>query len=349
MPTQTSMQPPRFTAIWQSRKPRSRDWIDELFGPYLLDHVTDGNRELVLDNSILIDEWIYARDLSYYARFAGRNAFLIHLQDECYEIGVEAYKHFRGVFRGFWSGIFRPNHVMILPIGYNMGMRGITEPKPAAQRQYLWSFAGQVDKSSRPEMVRALADLQPSFLLATDSLDANAKRLSNWECAELLRNSKFAPSPMGNANIESYRVYEALEAGAIPIVERRLTLDYYHRLLGDHPLPTVRSWREARELIDNLARRPGDANLLQERCVTWWARYKAQYSVQVGAFLERQPHHRSEIGAVVSPLAKVPMWQSIELLRHHDSRALARRVKKQAVRMAKQGKLRVAYRKGDLT
>lgn len=53
-------------------------------------------------------------------------------------------------------------------------------------------------------------------------------------------DSIFSPCPQGNVLLETPRVYEALQCGSIPIVERRLTLDYYKQLLGPHPLPTVR-------------------------------------------------------------------------------------------------------------
>ena len=48
----------KFTAIWQAADPKEREWIEELFGPYIQEHVFDGAHSLVLDNAILMDAFI---------------------------------------------------------------------------------------------------------------------------------------------------------------------------------------------------------------------------------------------------------------------------------------------------
>ena len=112
----------KYTAIWQSRVPHERDWIEEIFDPYISGHVTDGKHRVVLDNAILMDAFIQCHDPAYYAQFRGRNAFLVHFLDETYEGGYERYNNFRGVFRCFWSNTFDSNRVMKMPLGYCRGM-----------------------------------------------------------------------------------------------------------------------------------------------------------------------------------------------------------------------------------
>jgi hypothetical protein len=171
-------------------------------------------------------------------------------------------------------------------------------------------------------------------------------RFGKTEYRQLLLNSMFAPCPMGNANIECYRTFEALESGAVPIVEKRLTLDYYRELLGpDFPGLIVSSWREARQKIAHLLSRPEELNALQQKCIEWWTSYKVSYTGQVGAFLERRSAQNVRI---VNPIragrARLPFWQELELIRHHSARALGRRVRRQFVRLARQRRWRVAYR-----
>jgi hypothetical protein len=126
---------------------------------------------------------------------------------------------------------------------------------------------------------------------------------------------------MSDQHIETTRVYDALEMGAIPIVERRRRLDYFGALLGgDHPLPTVRSWPDATELVRGLLADHGTLAQLHDRVVSWWASTKrslaaaAQHDVATCIAGVR----------VGSPLAggpldtPAPRWRGqVELLRHH--------------------------------
>jgi hypothetical protein len=344
-----------FTAIWQSENPH-RDWVEEIFGRYIGAHVMDGKRELVLDDSILVDDFVYARDIGYYEKFRGKNAYLIHFMDEFYEVGSKVYENFRGVFRAFWSGAFQSKYLMILPVGYNRGMRRSGEPKPALERKYLWSFVGGVNKGSRPAMAKALARVEPHFLFATDdnpgvvmlnSLGSKRRLFSPKDCEGFLQESTFAPSPMGNANLECYRVYEALEAGSIPIVERRLTLDYYRKLLGDHPMPTVSNWREARSFIEKTIKQPEQLNAMQKECMQWWAGYKADYILKAGEFLAARGQSAEQAsGPFLSAWGRSPFWQTTELARHHNFGALMKRIHTQLHRLVVERKFRMAFR-GD--
>lgn len=347
----------KYTAIWQSRTPNERDWIEEVLGPYITDHVTDANHQVVLDNSILIDAFISCHDPAYYAQFRGRNAFLVHLLDETYEGGYELYNNFRGVLRCFWSNTFDSSRVMKMPLGYCNGMaRGGRSIRRASERKYLWSFVGEVNKSSRPDMARALASAEPHFLYATDqpkgfairkSPDGKLRSLGPSEFSGLLFDSAFSPCPMGNVNLECFRLYEALECGSIPIVEKRLSLDYFKNLLGDHPLPTVRSWPEARRVIGRLANDPAQIDALQDQCVAWWEGYKREYSAEVGEFLRTRSADPTVWETSPGSLAqKMPGWNALELGRHHDLAALFRRVNRQISRFGSQGKLRVTHRPG---
>ncbi len=62
----------KYTAIWQSRIPHERDWLEEILGPYISDHVPDGKHQVVLDNAILLDAFIQCHDPAYYAQFRGQ-------------------------------------------------------------------------------------------------------------------------------------------------------------------------------------------------------------------------------------------------------------------------------------
>jgi hypothetical protein len=143
---------------------------------------------------------------------------------------------------------------------------------------------------------------------------------------------------MGNLNLDSFRVYEALECGAIPVLEKRPSLDYFRRLLGAHPVPTFSNWRQAARFIAfMLADRNALANL-QKQCIDWWTGYKQSLREQVENFFETP--HGEEAGSYISWRHSLPGWQSFELLRHHSIPASVRRVKLHLKRLSKEGKLR---------
>jgi len=73
--------------------------------------------------------------------------------------------------------------------------------------------------------------------------------------------------------LDSFRIYEALEAGCIPIVERRPGFDYFAEIYGNHPFPSVLDWNEAVTLIAHLQTH-GLVAGMQRACERWWADYK---------------------------------------------------------------------------
>src|SRR5215470_19577047 len=95
----------------------------DLWGFFFKARVTDGKHELVLDNAILLDAFVYCNDVKYYDQFRGKNAFLIHFLDENFEGRYEViYSNFLGVFRCHWSNGFNARYVRKMPLCYSNGM-----------------------------------------------------------------------------------------------------------------------------------------------------------------------------------------------------------------------------------
>jgi hypothetical protein len=298
--------------------------------------VYDGEHRIVLDNCLLIDFFIRDHSRDYYAQFRGKNAWFLHLSDETYDGGYDVYRNFRGVFRNYWSSIFNPRRVMQLPLGYTNGFTHEAIEPDIDRRMYIWSFLGHAGKSSRPEMIEALHPFKPNFVYTAEQ--SRLRPIGRSEYQRILRDSIFIPCSMGNLNLDSFRVYEALECGAIPVLEKRPSLDYFRRLLGAHPVPTFSNWRQAARFIAfMLADRNALANL-QKQCIDWWTGYKQSLREQVENFFETP--HGEEAGSYISWRHSLPGWQSFELLRHHSIPASVRRVKLHLKRLSKEGKLR---------
>jgi hypothetical protein len=146
---------------------------------------------------------------------------------------------------------------------------------------------------------------------------------------ELLADSVFAPCAMGNVHLESARIYDALEVGAIPIVERRRFLDYFTALFGDHPLPTARSWSEAAEYVRALVADQARLAALHREVVGWWAATKRSLAASAQSDVARSVAVRgvAPTWTDAPPLDRpAPRWRNrIETLRHHDMPTLKNR------------------------
>lgn len=340
----------KLTLLYQNPTTPLREWYAEIFSPWIDRVVDDGTHTIVLDNCIVADVFVQQEDPAYYRKFLGKNAFLLLAPDEYYATPPATFRNFCGVVRSHHSSVFLADRVLQIPTGYNPGFGGPQTFDPASRRQYMWSFLGQVNKTTRPECLRSLLHLEPNLWYASDGW----KPAPNWTgdtgsfrprqaYLEILRDSAFAPSPMGNVSQEALRPFEALQVGSIPILEKRWLMDAHRAVLGDdHPLPTFYSWKEAAQFMSRLWANPSELDALQQRCLTWWADYKLRLSGEVGAFLSRlEDQHPTASTRYVAPWAHIPGWSLAELARHHTPRALARRVERNTKRLLTTGRLLV--------
>ncbi len=156
-----------------------------------------------------------------------------------------------------------------LPLGMTngFGRPPLNSILPASKRKFRCSFRGTRWESRR------------SFFFALNQLSEQG-RLNceiNWGFSfgqgialsgfrqELLQ-SAFVLCPPGNYNPDSYRIYEALFAGAIPIIPRHHQFDP----LGiGHPIPMVDSWHQVADVIEAIEAQEG-LDQYQQRVFSWW-------------------------------------------------------------------------------
>ena len=191
---------------------------------------------------------------------------LFHLGDETgpYDLS-QIYNKCNFVFRPFCSNkYFKNNKVKCIPIGYKSGIKEIKKNN----REYKWAFTGTPHKSSRHDLLFQLSDIEPFFLHKTDKFDE--KIISVEEMSEVLSSTQFMPCPNGFVHPETYRVYEALECGCIPIVEN--TYNYYDRLFPDHPFIQVEKWIDVKPMIKNWNN--DQVKKKTKECEAWWESYK---------------------------------------------------------------------------
>ena len=205
------------------------------------------------------------------------------------------YQFANAVIRNYWCRTHDSNDkVLAIPLGMMNGFK-VAAPKPAHERAHVWSFAGNAQKSSRRDMLQEMSAVEGGYLHCSDSVGTSMHwrkpdgrpPLPVSEYAHVMSETIFAPCPAGWENLDSLRVSEALEAGCIPIVERRPAYDYFRRLFGEHPMITVNRWAEAARLIEELRSNPAALEARRLACQTWWQGFKHSTADHVQAHIRR--------------------------------------------------------------
>jgi hypothetical protein len=272
--------------IWQHDPKNS--WEDDWLG-YLLrgipqaERVIDTEHAVNCDRMIVIDNHLTAASEAYYANasFQGCQVVLFHISDEWYADDYACYDWCDLVFRNHWTFMHADKRKLtFFPLGYKTGFSRPGVGKPAAERRYLWSFVGDPKKATRPAMLEALADTGDNFVHLISGFNA-ADALPTLRYRQIMDESVFVPCPAGWQNLDNFRAWEALEAGCIPIVERRAGFDYFASLCGgQYPFPSIVEWREATALVSRDRR---ELEALRQRCSDWWQEHKASLRARIGA------------------------------------------------------------------
>ncbi len=292
---------PKMHLIWQMSKEYrfEEDWLAELLSGIAYDEVTDGNFEVFMDNAIVVvssNTGVFANDSpkqqAYFTKFheLNYNFGIIHLSDELYHAATDFYPFAKFVFRNYWHKDFaQMDNVLIFPLGYKAEF-WLNYPKPRfkkpSQRNYTWSFAGQVQrKPTREYMVAHLKTVPNHYIYEIAKWgDPNALKVDDYR--NLLMDTIFAPCPRGFWNIDSFRVWEALECGCIPIVEKT-PIDYFTNFLGAHPFLSVETWDEAPNLMHTLLEDPIALEERQKQCQQWWHNYKRGLKVEMKSIINK--------------------------------------------------------------
>lgn len=281
--------------LWESA------WLRLLLCEVDVAEEVDLEHRAIHPRMIVVDSQLSAASEAYYRRAfdAGATVVLLHLGDEWYRDDCAAYRWCNLVIRNYWGlGYDGFKDIIVAPVGYRAGFARPQPPPPADSRRHLWCFAGDPYKSTRADMLEHMRKIGEGREHLSRGFN-NSAALPIDAYRDLLETSVFVPAPCGNENLESFRAWEALEAGAIPIVERRPGYDYFREWLGDHPLPTVTSWREAPTLIASL-RRDGGFEAHRQTCQNWWEAEKARLRSRITAAIATADRRAGRLGMAAS-------------------------------------------------
>ena len=164
-----------------------------------------------------------------------------------------------------------------LPNGYRPHTRvllsSIDETMGPPSRGLDWFFAGQANHDRRIECVNVLRQMPNGHLVETAHF--GEEKLSYAAYLIELSQTKVAPCPSGNYCPDTFRVWEALEAGCIPVVDAYSTVyrepGFWSYLLPEIPFPVVTHWDEFPGVLDTLL---SDYTNKSNQIFAWWIEYK---------------------------------------------------------------------------
>jgi hypothetical protein len=170
------------------------------------------------------------------------------------------------------------------PCGYPNDARRLIEAYRRPERDLAFFFAGQFTHIRRLECVRALEGLPNGIVIPTAGFGMG---MAHEEYFKTMTRAKVVPCPSGPETPDTYRVYEALEAGAVPVVDAispKGGEGYWEKVFGpDHPLIVIKNWNEFPEILNAILMNWDQAQL---EVYAWWITWKMNFLTWLGKDLD---------------------------------------------------------------
>lgn len=199
-------------------------------------------------------------------------SFVMILSDEELRHKFRPYRRRPGVLRNYFQPSWNSRKVYTLPLGFNPELVGLNKgPSQKVKRVHAWGFVGEV-KQNREKVLQLFEDLEPHALFRANKFNDPAG-LRGGELYDTYERCHFVLCPFGNRSPDSFRVMEALEAGAIPVTVAFLGYDHNRFVFGDHPFVVGKDWCHAKHLVEDLLDNPDKLKAKQEQTQTWYREF----------------------------------------------------------------------------
>jgi GR25 family glycosyltransferase involved in LPS biosynthesis len=211
----------------------------------------------------------------------GAKFSILHLSDEHANDTIEAYSldSCEKVLRFYKRPDTDENpKVTTIPLGFHWTL--LEGPKDMATltprlpfRQMAWSFFG-TDWNGRAEQLQPLKDIGEKYDCTFYKEWNDASALGRSDYISKLLDTVFVPCPDG-VNPETFRFYEALECGCIPLLVRtEKNADWVDWVSENTQVLPVKSWEDAAQLMAHLLKNKTMLEAYRAKVLTAWLRWR---------------------------------------------------------------------------
>jgi hypothetical protein len=219
----------------------------------------------------------------------GIEFYVLHLSDEFDDDDISFYElpQCLGVVRIYQRADIPASvksKVLVIPLGYHWTLAGgsedpVNKTPRLPFRNVVWSFYG-TNWQDRQKKLEPLQQIQPHSLRLVDSWDSPEKLTRNQYVASLL-DSLFVPCPSGN-NSETFRLYEALECGCIPLYVKTPGDETYIGWIQEEiGLLSISRWSETCVLMQHFLNEKEVMESYRNMLLNRWRIWKERLGTQV--------------------------------------------------------------------
>ncbi len=250
----------------------SKKWIFDILKETKFLEINDLNLANNTDSLIIVDSEVASKKNFYDAILNKyKKIYLIHLGDEGGSINKNIYSNFTHVLRTFYLNSFSNiKNVTCIPLGYKTGK--INNSIKIKDRKYKWNFLGSIHGASRYDLIFQNKKIEPNFINITKKFDGE-NSLNEKKYYEIMGNTVFALVSHGYYHPETYRMYEALESGCIPIIENPYKI--FDKFLPKNPMINITLWKESTTIMEKLNNDENELKNISNMINNWWKSYKS--------------------------------------------------------------------------
>lgn len=252
-----------------------KKWIEEILNVQINFKPLTNLSMIVPDNSWFIVQRPHLDTLTNYFTFLQKNNInfkALHLSDEFSKDPIDfySYSNCKAVIRNYTRfGVPHLPHIVTIPLGFHY--KG-SESKTFDERKLVWSFHG-TNWFNRQKLLENIYSLMPHHCHFVESWD-DPKKTKEGAYLGTLANSKFCPILRGN-NVETFRIYEALELGVIPIyVKSEMSDDHWNVIERKLDIMYLPTWDKAVEFMKLLLDKPDFAEKYRLKVIQRWEVWK---------------------------------------------------------------------------
>lgn len=154
-------------------------------------------------------------------------------------------------------------------------------------KKYLWSFVGQVQNPFRQSCVDVLKTLPDGFLRIVEGFGGQGEGAMEYQqYLDIMCESHYVICPAGSMCVDSFRLYEAIECGSIPITDCRSPRDNKDFCYWEDVCPAASGilsimpkkdfpsyWHSWNDVGDFLRKTQNPPHIMEDQNY-WWFEYK---------------------------------------------------------------------------